>query len=302
MDIKSIRLLRDIPELLPASSEYYEDWTIKTGNREKIGCKEYLSPNRRDFYKILFITKGASEFTLGANIYYIDEPTILFVHPSEIISWRNLADESAGHFCLFKKKFIENHPTLKIEMDKYRLFTDSCKGVIHLSEPAVSSIKQLFLQMNEEDMAGGPLAEDALQAYVQLIMIASSKVAAYPKPDATTDEFKHVYEFFQLLEKETSIINYTQPIRIKTAKEFADNLAIHPNHLNFLLKKHTGQNVSTHIKSRLLEESRKLLLQTGWTLQDIGYAIGFAEQSSFSQFFKKNIGITPAEFRRGHHV
>jgi AraC family transcriptional regulator, transcriptional activator of pobA len=104
------------------------------------------------------------------------------------------------------------------------------------------------------------------------------------------------------LEKETSSINYTDPIRIKTAKEFADELAIHPNHLNLLLKKHTGQNVSTHIKSRLLEESKILLLQTNWTIQCIGYAIGFAEQPNFSQFFKKNIGITPGEFRRSQHV
>jgi AraC family transcriptional activator of pobA len=302
LDIKNIELLRDIPEILPVSRPYYEDWTIKVKNREKISCKNYFSPNRRDFYKILFITKDTGVFTLGTSIYYINEPTILFIHPNEIITWRNLGDESAGYSCLFKRRFIENHPTLKTEMEKYNLFTDNGKSVIRLSEPAVSSINRLFMHMYEEEITGQPLAEDTLQAYIQLIMIESTKVATFPKPDAFTDEFKHVYEFFQLLEKETSGINYTDPIRIKTAKEFADNLAMHPNHLNLLLKKHTGQNVSTHIKGRLLEESKILLLQTDWTLQCIGYAIGFAEQPNFSQFFKKNIGITPAEFRRAHHV
>lgn len=302
LDIKSIELLRDIPGLMPVTREYFENWTIKVFNRAYNPCKNYLSPNRREFYKILFITKGVGVFTLGVNTYYIDEPTILFIHPNEIISWKNLADESAGHFCLFKKRFMDEHPMLKVVMDKHNLLTDTAKSVIRLPANTVESIDKLFLQMHEEEVVGSALAEDALQAYMQLIMVASAKVDVHPRPDTITDEFRHVYGFFQLLEKETSGINYSNPIRIRTAKEFADNLAVHPNHLNALLKKHTGQNVSTHIKNRLLEESKVLLLQTDWTLQNIGYSIGFAEQPNFSQFFKKNIGITPAAFRRSYNL
>lgn len=91
-------------------------------------------------------------------------------------------------------------------------------------------------------------------------------------------------------------------MRIKTAKEFAAALSVHPNHLNALLKKHTGQNLSTHIRSRLLEEAKILLLQTDWSLQDIGYSIGFADQPNFHLFFKKNTGLTPSEFRKSQHL
>jgi AraC family transcriptional activator of pobA len=45
-----------------------------------------------------------------------------------------------------------------------------------------------------------------------------------------------------------------------------------------------------------------LLPQMDRTLQCTGYAIGFAQQPNFSQFFKKNIGIRPAEFRPAAHV
>jgi len=300
LDIKTIELLREIPELLPVTRDYFEDWTIRVFNRAQNACKNYLSPNRREFYKILFITKGTGIFTLGMNTYYIDEPTILFIHPNEIISWKNLSDISAGHFSLFKKKYIDENPALKVVMDKYGLFTDTDKSVIKLTREAVANIDRLFYQMHEEELNGGPMVNDALQAYIQLIIIESSRIAHYPGTATINGEFKHVYEFFKLLEKETSNINYTTPIRIKTAKEFAESLAVHPNYLNELLKKHTGQNVSTHIKNRLLDESKVLLLQTDWKLQDIGYSIGFADQPNFSLFFKKNIGITPAEFRKNH--
>lgn len=298
LDHKAIELLRDIPDLLPVTRQYYESWTIKVYNRENNNCKNYLSPNRREFYKVLFITGGTGIFTLGINTYYIDEPTILFIHPAEIISWKNLSEESSGHYTLFKKSFVDEHPNLKTVMKKYSLFSDVNKSVIRIEKKDIPALDTLFLQMKEEELIGGTLAEDAMQAYLQLIMIRSARAAKHPEPDAISDEYKHIHEFFDLLEKETSGVNYIKPIRIKTAKEFAEHLSIHPNHLNALLKKHTGQNVSTHIKSRLLDESKALLLQTDWTLQDIGYSIGFSDQPNFSQFFKKNTGVTPADFRR----
>ena len=147
---------------------------------------------------------------------------------------------------------------------------------------------------------GGAVEEDMLQIYLQLLMVTSSKHATFLQPDIVSDEFRHIHEFFQLLENEVSGITYTSPIQAKTAQEFADKLYIHPNHLNALLKKHTGKNVSTHIKNKLLEESKILLVQTDWSIQQIGFSIGFADQPNFSYFFKKNAGITPAEFRKNY--
>lgn len=296
---KNIDFLRNIPDILPVKNQGYENWSIRVIRRAPTTCKNYLSPNRRDFYKIMYATKGIGLFTIGLKTYYIDRPTILFLHPNEIISWQKLNTEASGFICFFSRSMADTHPLLKAQMDKYQLFTDSTRSVIHLSATDIAELDRIFYQMEEVDTVhGGSLAEDAMQAYLLLLMIASTKTARYAAPDAVTDEFRHIHDFFQLLEKETANINYNSPIRIRTAKEFADKLFVHPNHLNVLLKKHTGLNVSAHIKNRLLEESKVLLLRTDWTLQDIGYVIGFSDQPNFSQFFKKNTGMTPVEYRK----
>jgi AraC-like DNA-binding protein len=235
---------------------------------------------------------------MGMNTYYIDEPTLLFIPPTEIISWKSLADHSKAYYCVFKKTFVDEHPNLKTVIDKFHLFSDPGRWVVRLKDKEVPALVKLFEQMEDETASGSPLAEDTIQAYLQLVMIESIKIANYPKPDSTNDEFRHIHQFFHLLERETASINYINPIRIKTAKEFAADLSLTPNYLNALLKKHTGQNVSTHIRNRLLDESKALLLQTDWTVQDIGYAIGFADQPNFSTFFKKLTGITPIDFRK----
>lgn len=299
LDSKVIDTLRDLPDMIPVFREFYDAWTIRVFNREQHECRNYLSPNRREFYKILLITKGAGVFTMGLNTYYFEEPTLLFIHPNDIISWKNLSEESGGFYVLFKKSFVNHHLQLKAVIDKFALFSDKSKSVIRLTSDEVPRLTQYFERMQEEELGKSDFSEDAMQAFLQLLMVESMKIARHPKPDQVTEDFTHIHHFFDLLEKETSGINYSSPIRIKTAKEFAGTLQMHPNYLNQLLKKHTGQNASTHIRNRILDEAKALLIQTDWSLQDISHSIGFAEQPSFNLFFKKNTGYTPAEFRRG---
>jgi AraC family transcriptional regulator, transcriptional activator of pobA len=106
LDIKQIDTLRNLPDMIPVVRNFYEDWTIRVFDREKYKCRNYLSPNRRDFYKALLITKGSGVFTLGLNTYYIEEPTLLFTHPNDIISWKNLSDESGDIMFCSKKSLL----------------------------------------------------------------------------------------------------------------------------------------------------------------------------------------------------
>ncbi|PSL23362.1 AraC family transcriptional regulator [Chitinophaga ginsengisoli] len=297
-----ISQLQDFPTRTPVTRDYFQNWNIKVVNAEEIACDNYISPNRRDFYKILFIREGSGLFSLGMNSYHIDGNTILFLHPNEIISWRSISSSLVGHYCLFKKRYVEEYPLLKLTMEKHQLFSDTSRSVIRLQPDSVEVINSLYMQMHEQAGKGGALVEEAIAAYLQLIIIESVKTADFPGPDGVSDEYGHIHHFFQLLEAEASQINQQRPMRIKTVKEFADSLDLSPNYLNALLKKHTGQNVSTHIKNRLLEESKALLLQTDWPLHEIGISMGFAEHPNFTQFFKKNLGITPSEFRKSYAV
>ena len=302
LDSKTIDTLRDLPDMIPVFREFYENWNIRVFDRKHHECRNYLSPNRREFYKALFITTGIGVMTIGLNTYYIEKPTILFIHPNDIISWKRMSDESGGFYVLFKKNFINENPQLKAAIDKYQLFGDKSKSVINIPDSSVPLIEAHFKKMQEEELSSSKFNEDTMLVYLQLLLIDCMKIGDFPEPTSVSDEFTSVHSFFNLLEKETSNINNTTPIKLKTAKEFAASLSVHPNHLNALLKKHTGQNVSTHIRNRLLEETKVLLLQTNWPLQEVGCSIGFTEQSNFNMFFKKNTGFTPAEFRKAGNL
>jgi AraC family transcriptional activator of pobA len=298
-DSRRIDMLRDLPDMIPVFREFYESWTVRVFDREVHECRNYLSPNRRDFYKILLITKGVGVFTTGLHTYYIDQPAILFIHPADIISWKNLTPgEAGGHYILFRKSFVHEHAGFKETLARYGLFTDKGKSVIRLDDTGAAVLSDLFKRMKTEELAAGDYNEHAILAYLQLLLVECMRATDYAEPGGVSDDYHHIHRFFGLLEESMQSIDHNQAVQLKTVKEFAASLGLHPNYLNALLKKHTGENASAHLKSRLLEEAKVLLVHTEWSLQDIGECMGFAEQSNFSLFFKKGTGITPAVFRK----
>jgi AraC family transcriptional regulator, transcriptional activator of pobA len=84
---------------------------------------------------------------------------------------------------------------------------------------------------------------------------------------------------------------------MRTAKDYAERLAIHVNHLNKVLKQSTGKTTTEIISSRIAQEAKILLKHTDWNISEIAYSLGFEEVAHFSNFFKKQTTIAPLAFR-----
>jgi AraC-like DNA-binding protein len=103
--------------------------------------------------------------------------------------------------------------------------------------------------------------------------------------------------FLELLERQFPIENSRQRFSLRSAADFANQLTIHVNHLNRALKETTQKTTSEVIAERLLQEAKILLKHTDWNISEIAYSLGFEEPAHFNNFFKKNIQLTPSQFR-----
>jgi AraC-like DNA-binding protein len=103
--------------------------------------------------------------------------------------------------------------------------------------------------------------------------------------------------FVELLERQFPITSQGQQLQLRTAKDYADRLAIHVNHLNKVLKENTGKTTTDILSSRIAQEAKILLKQTDWNVSQIAYCLGFEEVAHFSNFFKKQAGLSPLSFR-----
>jgi len=72
---------------------------------------------------------------------------------------------------------------------------------------------------------------------------------------------------------------------------------ISPNHLSTMFRQETGETFINYITRIRLENAKILLKTTKMRMSDVGYEIGYNDTHYFSYVFKKNVGVTPKEFR-----
>ena len=77
----------------------------------------------------------------------------------------------------------------------------------------------------------------------------------------------------------------------------AEEAGLSPNHFSSLFHKVVGPSFREYLCRVRVEESKRLLLSTDYTLADIAAAMGFADQSSFCKAFKRIMGISPGKYR-----
>ena len=59
-----------------------------------------------------------------------------------------------------------------------------------------------------------------------------------------------------------------------------------------------GTSPINYLISRRIQESRRLLESTNHSLSQISHMLGFSSPSYFSQVFRKQMGVSPQEYRR----
>ena len=90
--------------------------------------------------------------------------------------------------------------------------------------------------------------------------------------------------------------HYEENIRLD---EVARHVGLNPSYFSTIFKREMEINFSQYIMKKKIEEACRLLRMTNRSLVDISNELGFDNQSYFSRSFKKHMGISPNQFRRG---
>ena len=77
----------------------------------------------------------------------------------------------------------------------------------------------------------------------------------------------------------------------------AEVVYLNPSYLSRLYKQMTGMTISDYITGVRIDKAKSMLKSPKYKIQDISVALGFDSASYFTQFFKKNTGYTPLEYR-----
>jgi AraC family transcriptional regulator len=82
-----------------------------------------------------------------------------------------------------------------------------------------------------------------------------------------------------------------------TLSSVARAAAIHPSHLARTFRKHYGRPLGEYVRALRIERAARALAETSAPLAEISLRFGFFDQSHFARVFKRQMGMTPAQFR-----
>jgi AraC family transcriptional regulator, transcriptional activator of pobA len=267
-------------------------------NRDHYPVKDYISPHRRKFYKLFHMTRGTGVLTIGLHRYEMGPKEIAFLHPDEIMSWQTTSEETGGHFCLIHPDYFGRDAEHVLQLFRQYPCFATDKAVIQLTDEQSANINGYFETMLKEDRGTNEDKKQAILLQLQLLLLESQRAGKNRVKTQAPEGYGYIYRFLSLLESAFQVRERGAYATLKTAAEFADQLHVHPNYLNALVRKQTGKTLREHIQDRLLHEAKSLLVQTDWEIQEISEGLGFSAQAAFTSFFRKKVNLSPSAYRK----
>jgi AraC family transcriptional activator of pobA len=263
---------------------------------QKIKEHPEMPYNRRAYYKISLIT-GHNTAEYADKVIEIEHSALLFATPKVPYHWIPKDFNQSGYFCIFTDEFLTQSKS-GVLLDDLPIFKAGGYPVFQVSAAETAEIGIIFKKMFKELSSDYVYKYDLLRNYVLELIHYGQKLqpasVLYPAHSASA---RVSSLFIELLERQFPIESIHQKLKLRTAKDYADHLAIHVNYLNKVLKENMGKTTTAIIGSRIIQEAKILLKQTDWNITEIAYSLGFEELAHFSNFFRKQTTFSPLAFR-----
>ncbi len=254
-----------------------------------------ITYNRRDFFKITLL-RGHFIYHYADKSIELSGANLLFINPKVPYTWENVAGTATGYFCIFTEAFFTEK--IRGSLHDLPMFALGGKTAYPLIEAQDQVVSQIFEKMLTEINSGYLYKYDLLRNYVtELTHFALKTQPSETLYEQTDTNARLTAVFSELLERQFPIESPAQRFRMRSAKNYADQLAVHVNHLNRAIRKSTGKTTTELITDRLVSEAKALLKHTDWNVSEISYSLGFEEPAHFSHFFKKHTSFPPSYFR-----
>lgn len=172
--------------------------------------------------------------------------------------------------CLAQNALSENQ---KQQWQLITLLLDSIKNEWRSDEPGKALILKKFI---------GALV-------IIIARLGSHKVTSTP---VNNQDLRQFNRFTDLVEQ-----HYSDHWRLS---EYTQLMGLSESRLNQICNKISNASPKKLIRDRLVQESKRLLIFSNLTSNEIAYRLGFSDPAYFSRFFKTQTTLTTQAYRKSH--
>lgn len=235
--------------------------------------------------------------TYGLGNYDYEEGTLVFISPGQVYGIASeVKQKGVGHALVFHPDLIHG-TSLGRNIKDYTFFSYEVNEALHLSTRERAIINDCFDKIRYElEHAIDTHSKTLIVSYIELFLNYCKRF--YDRQFITRNIVnKDVLVRFEKVLDDYFSSEMATETGLPSVRYCADKLFISPNYLGDLLKKETGKSAQEHIQLKLIDVAKEKIFDSGKSISEIAYELGFKHPQHFTRMFKKNTGLSPNEYR-----
>lgn len=262
-------------ELLETRSENF-DWKIKP----------HIHTN---LYQVFLIETRKTEFLGNNEPTWLTGPSILLI-PSLAIHGFNYHATTKGRILTISDKLVSG---IFPKVNSIAPMLESLQIITHYAPPyTFRYVVKLVEELHEELFSTRHEKQRMLTAMLQQLFLVLYRLwrqnsVVMQEPDSIS------LSYFRKLQK-----RFNEEGSKYSIDQYARELGITPVHLNRVCNSVAGKSAHQLLQDHLVDEAKKHLRYTSYTVSEIAYLLNFEYPNYFARFFKKVTGFSPSEYRK----
>jgi len=248
-------------------------------------CVDQYSFTQREYSvtEIIYVTEGCLEISFNNNKYNVLSGDCMIIPAGMIVDCKTSNDfNNNAHLGV---GFVADIEIVEDDTDITNmrfpvLITKYIKSIEDKDDFEVLFTKLI------SDYSNG----NNLEAISDLFLLLSKVNLSFDSSDSS--RMNHLY-----VKKITDYINVYANKKI-SVKEIAKLLSITPEYASTIFKAVKNETILSYANKVKIKKAKNLLEHSQKSLAEIAELIGIENQSYFSRFFKKHVGLSPIAYRR----
>ncbi|MDP3149307.1 MAG: helix-turn-helix transcriptional regulator [Ignavibacteria bacterium] len=249
-----------------------------------------------DFYFICFKRLKTGNIWYGKTKYDNDRGFMYFMKPRQIISLHKVQLKGKGFSIEIHEDFLMGHPLFN-EIKKYDFFDYETSEALHVTPREEKIMWSLFNKM-ETEYHNNPdeFSKTIILSHLDSILKYAQRFYKRQFIDRKPLTGVTLKKFNECIRKHLEGSD-TRVKGLPTVTNIASQLNLSPKYLSDLLKHETGKTALELIHLFVISEAKNMIVEGERSISEIAFQLGFENPPYFSRLFKKEVGMSPKEFR-----
>jgi len=287
--------ISDLHEALGVKPPEHPLFSVTYGERDSCDGNSILEFSSA-FYIIGFKKLKSGSMQYGKTKYDHDRGSMSFVKPQQKVVFKNVELEEKGFLIMIHEDFLSG-TSLYNEIRKYSYFDYEVNEALHLSPAEEDIIWNLYFSIEKEyNNNTDELSKSIMMSHLDSMLKYAQRFYKRQFINRTELTGSTLTKFNALLAAYFEE-RRTKDLGLPTVALMAEKLNISSRYLTDILKQETGKTALELIHLFLIGEAKNLLSEGELNISEVSYLLGFENSTYFSRLFKKEVGITPNQFK-----